>query len=87
MTQPEIIIIGAGAAGLYCAKELINAGHQVTIVEARDRAGGRIYTVKDDRFPLPVELGAEFVHGYLALTKQLLKEAEAESYKTKGALW
>ncbi len=87
MTQPEIIIIGAGAAGLYCAKELINAGHQVTIVEARDRAGGRIYTVKDDRFPLPVELGAEFVHGDLALTKQLLKEAEAESYKTKGALW
>jgi monoamine oxidase len=87
MNHTEIIVIGAGAAGLIAAKELITSGHQVTIVEARDRVGGRIYTVRDDRFPLPVELGAEFVHGDLALTKQLLKEAGAEFYQTKGDLW
>jgi protoporphyrinogen oxidase len=33
------------------------------IVEARDRIGGRILTVHDSKFPFPIELGAEFVHG------------------------
>lgn len=86
MDQTEILVIGAGAAGLICAKELVAAGHAVTIIEARDRAGGRIHTITDNQFPLPVELGAEFVHGDLALTKQLLKEGKAEFYETKGDL-
>ena len=87
MNQTEVIIIGAGAAGLMCANELVTAGKTVMVLEARDRTGGRIHTVTDNRFPLPVELGAEFVHGDLPLTKKILKESAAKIYETKGDLW
>ncbi len=59
----DVIVIGAGAAGLSAARALAGSGLSVTILEARDRIGGRIYTVRDAALALPVELGAEFVHG------------------------
>ncbi|HLN97680.1 MAG TPA: NAD(P)/FAD-dependent oxidoreductase [Pyrinomonadaceae bacterium] len=59
----DILIIGAGAAGLAAARELSRSGLQVTILEARDRIGGRIFTHRDDQSPLAFELGAEFIHG------------------------
>jgi len=59
----DILIIGAGVAGLAAAAELANNGAHVTIVEARDRIGGRIHTIHDPLCPVPIELGAEFVHG------------------------
>lgn len=58
----KIIVIGAGISGVAAAKELINQGHEVILVEARDRIGGRIHTVQThDHFP--VDLGAMYVHG------------------------
>lgn len=39
------------------------AGLKVTIAEARERIGGRIYTHRDTRLPIPIEFGAEFIHG------------------------
>ena len=87
MAKTEIIIIGAGAAGLMCARELAQAGKKVMILEARDRSGGRIHTLTDPHFPLPVELGAEFIHGELEVTHKLLDEAKLVSYKTGGDLW
>jgi len=59
----SVLIIGAGAAGLAAAQRLAQAGVRVTILEARERLGGRIHTLRDARLPIPVELGAEFVHG------------------------
>jgi len=59
----SVLVIGAGLAGLAAARQLANAGLHVTILEARDRVGGRVHTTRDPRFPVPVELGAEFVHG------------------------
>jgi monoamine oxidase len=57
-----VLIIGAGAAGLAAARELSDAGKNVTVLEARDRIGGRIYTYHEEG-EIPIELGAEFIHG------------------------
>ena len=57
------LIIGAGVAGLAAAQSLAKAGVKVTILEARDRLGGRIYTLHHPKLPIPIELGAEFIHG------------------------
>jgi monoamine oxidase len=59
----SVLVIGAGVAGLTAARRLAQTGVKVTLLEARDRVGGRIHTWRDRRFPVPVELGAEFVHG------------------------
>jgi monoamine oxidase len=83
----EIIIVGAGAAGLMCARELTASGYKVVVLEARDRIGGRIHTINDPTFPMPLELGAEFVHGNLSVTKELMKEAGISLYKMEGELW
>ena len=55
--------MGAGAAGLAAAQALTAAGRQVTMLEARDRIGGRIFTHPDSTPEAAIELGAEFVHG------------------------
>lgn len=59
----DVIVIGAGAAGLACARELIDKGLRVVILEGRDRIGGRVHTVRDPDLNFPIELGAEFIHG------------------------
>src|SRR5262245_66647758 len=51
-----VIVVGAGPAGLTCAYELSRAGHHVTVLEARDRPGGRVWTL---RAPFPAGLLAE----------------------------
>ena len=71
----DILIIGAGAAGLMAMKDLAEAGYHVCMLEASAVAGGRIATVEEDGFEEPVETGSEFIHGNLTLTLQLLKEA------------
>lgn len=83
----DVVIIGAGAAGLYAANLLSKQGKKITILEARDRTGGRIQTLHDPAFQLPIEAGAEFVHGDLQLTLKLLKEAGIEHYETAGELF
>jgi monoamine oxidase len=75
MTEYDVLIIGAGAAGLMAAKELSAAGKKVLVLEARNRIGGRIHTIHDAGFSIPVEGGAEFVHGELDLTKAWLQKA------------
>jgi monoamine oxidase len=59
----DVIVIGAGVAGLAASRLLSDEGLQVVMLEARDRVGGRIDTRHIHSTPIPVELGAEFVHG------------------------
>jgi monoamine oxidase len=87
MEYADIIIIGAGAAGLMAAKDISFSGKSVIILEADNRIGGRIYTVYNKDFPEPVQLGAEFIHGNLPLTIALLKEAKIKFDSVKGTFY
>ncbi|MDB6056476.1 MAG: amine oxidase [Verrucomicrobiales bacterium] len=70
----DVVVIGAGAAGLAAAHKLSQAGARVEILEARTRLGGRIHTVPStDRF-VPFELGAEFVHGTNHITWDFVRK-------------
>ena len=55
------IVIGAGAAGLAAARRLVSAGQRVTLLEARDRIGGRTWT--SEELGPPIDLGASWIHG------------------------
>ena len=57
----DVLVIGAGIAGLRAAEVLVANGRRVIVLEARDRLGGRIYT--DRSWGVPVELGASWIHG------------------------
>ena len=60
--KKRIVVIGAGLAGLAAARELQKRGHEVVIVEARDRIGGRIWT--STQWPdMPLDFGATWIHG------------------------
>jgi monoamine oxidase len=81
----DVIVIGAGAAGLLATKDLAKAGYQVCLVEAAGIAGGRISTTKEG-FENYAEAGAEFIHGKLPFTFQLLKEAGLSSEAVEGKM-
>jgi monoamine oxidase len=71
----DVIVIGAGAAGIAAARTLKDAGKNVLVLEARDRIGGRTWT--DETFAaFPVELGAEFIHGGNVITHKFVREAK-----------
>ena len=84
MMNEPILVIGAGAAGLMAAYELSGAGLPVVVVEAMDRPGGRIHTIRGEDFSTQVEAGAEFVHGSLPITLGLLKAAGISYSAVKG---
>jgi len=58
----SVAVVGAGIAGLACASDLLAAGLDVVVLEARGRIGGRLDTVRPQGWPLPVERGASWVH-------------------------
>jgi monoamine oxidase len=83
----DIIVIGAGAAGLMAARELGRAGRKVALLEARDRCGGRIFPLSTVQFGYPAEGGAEFVHGEAPVTRALLREAGLALVSVHGTRW
>ena len=47
MAELSVLIVGAGLAGLVAARELERRGCRITLIEARDRIGGRVWTIRD----------------------------------------
>ena len=69
------------------ARELARAGKTITILEARDRCGGRIETLPAAEFGYAAEGGAEFVHGAARHTRALMREAGLSLLASHGTAW
>jgi monoamine oxidase len=83
----DVIVVGAGAAGLAAAYKLSQLNLNAVILEARQRVGGRIFTLQDDTIPTPIELGAEFIHGRPESLFNLIRDAELDFHQTTGDAW
>ena len=83
----DVIILGAGAAGLAAALDIGRAGRTVTILEARNRIGGRILTRRDSACDIPIELGAEFLHGFAPETWRPLQSRNVPITEVQGDQW
>lgn len=80
------LVLGAGLAGLAAAERLVQAGREVTILEARDRIGGRVWTRWDGDARTPIELGAEWISGS-GPVRELLKLVKAPTSAARGKRW
>jgi len=77
MAARSVIVIGAGAAGLAAAERLVSAGVETIVLEASDRAGGRVRHLEGFA-DFHIELGAEEVHGLENCLIPLVKQTGAE---------
>jgi monoamine oxidase len=88
LAEYDVLVIGAGVAGLTAGRQLAEAGLSVAILEARNRIGGRIWTQPISRgksqLPIPIELGAEFVHGLPPETWSIIKQAGLSTFELDG---
>lgn len=83
----DVIVIGAGAAGLAAARSLAARGLRAVVLEARNRVGGRAWSHRLARGAVAAELGAEFIHGPAPETIALLREAGTAAVDTGGDYW
>lgn len=83
----DVVVVGAGIAGLAAARGLGESGLDVVLLEAAERVGGRVHTVRPSGSKLPVELGAEFVHGRPPELISLIEEAGLTLFERKGEFY
>lgn len=83
----DVIVVGGGVAGLTAAGALAKENVRVVLLEARDRLGGRVHTVRRAGWPGPVELGAEFVHEGNAAFWRVLRKHGITAQKVPEAHW
>ncbi len=87
MKEHDVIVIGAGAAGLAAAARLAEGGCSVLVLEARDRVGGRIHTRYEPGLTAPVELGAEYIHGFAQVNVDWLARGGASPIEAPDTHW
>ena len=83
----DVLVLGAGAAGLGAARALADAGLEVLVIEARGRVGGRVLTRSDLATPVPVELGAEFLHGDASTTVKAARTYHLPVHEIEDERW
>jgi monoamine oxidase len=86
-TMTDLIVVGAGAAGLSAAVKVARSGFSVQIIEARSRLGGRIFTLRDPVWKVPIELGAEFIHGLPPKIWKPLEAHQSDIAEVAGEPW
>ena len=86
-TNVDVAIVGAGVAGLAALRSLSDRGLSACALEARNRIGGRIHTIHDDRLPHAIELGAEFIHGSAPQLVELVSDARLTPFVIEGDRW
>jgi monoamine oxidase len=82
-----VLVLGAGVSGLAAAARVAQAGRSVRVLEARDRVGGRIHTLRGGGWPVPVELGAEFVQGRIREILTLARQEGLPVVDLNGTRW
>jgi monoamine oxidase len=82
-----VVVIGAGVAGLSAARHLRAQGVDAVVVEARDRIGGRLWTLRPEGLEVPVELGGEFLHGETPEIESVAREAGLRAMDIGGRRW
>lgn len=87
MRRDSVLIIGAGMAGLAAAGVLVEAGVPITLVEARERFGGRMCTLNGEPEAPPIELGAEFIHGERLSSWQFIRAAALPVHAVPDKHW
>ncbi|HEY9793075.1 MAG TPA: FAD-dependent oxidoreductase, partial [Candidatus Obscuribacterales bacterium] len=83
----DVIVIGAGAAGMTAAGELLANGRRVLVLEANARPGGRIWTLHPTGVPSPIELGAEFIHGIPEETWRIIEHERIRVCDISSTRW
>lgn len=83
----DVLVLGGGVSGLAAAACLTQAGCTVRVLDARDHVGGRVRSLRGDRWPVPVDLGAEFVQGLVPELFSLAEEAGLPVVELGGARW
>src|SRR5215204_5457656 len=83
----DVLVLGAGVSGLAAAARLTEAGCTVRVLEARDRVGGRILTLRGRGWPIPVELGAEFIQGRIPELLSLAAQDGLPLVELGGTRW
>jgi monoamine oxidase len=83
----DVVIVGAGAAGLAAARSLAEQSIRVIVLEARDRIAGRVMWKSVGTVDVPAELGAEFIHGDAPETTALMRAAGLSKVATGASAW
>ncbi len=83
----DVIVIGAGAAGLAAARDLAQKSLKVVVLEGRDRIGGRVWSRSPNGTLPPAELGAEFIHGTATQTMAILRKMDQRAFPLSGDFW
>jgi monoamine oxidase len=85
--QCDVLVVGAGIAGLAAALALAERGVSVAVLEARDRVGGRMHTLYPGGDNRPIELGAEFIHGKAPEIFERASQIGLTIYELEGDSW
>jgi len=85
--RTDVAIVGGGVAGLAAARDLAGTGLSIVLLEARPRLGGRVETRRRPESAVPIELGAEFIHGEAPETMRIVRASPLLAVRIPDVHW